>query len=43
MTGLPYLADRATRLSDQHFCLHGGGGPQVGEVTSLGEVTNLSI
>ena len=24
-------------------CLHGGGGPQVGEVTSLGEVTRLSI
>ena len=24
-------------------CLHGGGGPQVGEVTSLGGVTRLSI
>ena len=24
-------------------CLHGGGGPQVGEVTSLGGVTGLSI
>ena len=24
-------------------CLHGGGGPQVGEVTHLGEVTRLSI
>ena len=24
-------------------CLHGGGGPQVGEVTRLGEVTCLSI
>ena len=24
-------------------CLHGGGGPQAGEVTSLGGVTRLSI
>ena len=24
-------------------CLHGGGGPQVREVTCLGEVTRLSI
>ena len=24
-------------------CLHGGGGPQVGEVTRLGRVTHLSI
>ena len=24
-------------------CLHGGGGPQVGEVTHLGGVTRLSI
>ena len=24
-------------------CLHGGGGPQVGEVTLLGGVTRLSI
>ena len=24
-------------------CLHGGGGPQVGEVTRLGGVTHLSI
>ena len=24
-------------------CLHGGGGPQVREVTRLGEVTHLSI
>ena len=24
-------------------CLHGGGGPQVGEVTSLGGVTRLSM
>jgi len=24
-------------------CLHGGGGPQVGEVTCLGGVTRLSI
>ena len=28
-----------------HFraCLHGGGGPQVSEVTRLGGVTHLSI
>ena len=24
-------------------CLHGGGGPQLGEVTRLGEITRLSI
>ena len=24
-------------------CLHGGGGPQVGEVTRLGGVTRLSM
>ena len=24
-------------------CLHGGGGPQLGEVTHLGGVTDLSI
>ena len=24
-------------------CLHGGGGPQVGDVTCLGGVTHLSI
>ena len=24
-------------------CLHGGGGPRVGEVTRLGGVTRLSI
>ena len=24
-------------------CLHGGGGPQVGDVTRLGGVTRLSI
>ena len=24
-------------------CLHGGGGPQLGEVTRLGEVNRLSI
>ena len=27
----------------QRACLHGGGGPQVGEVTRLGGVTRLSI
>ena len=33
------------KIPDPPFraCLHGGGGPQVGEVTRLGEVTHLSI
>ena len=30
-------------LSKVRACLHGGGGPQVGEVTRLGGVTRLSI
>ena len=30
-------------LSKARACLHGGGGPQVGEVTRLGGVTRLSI
>ena len=29
--------------SQLRACLHGGGGPQVGEVTRLGGVTRLSI
>ena len=29
--------------SQLRACLHGGGGPQAGEVTSLGGVTRLSI
>jgi len=28
---------------DLRACLHGGGGPQVGEVTRFGGVTHLSI
>ena len=78
LTGLPYLAGRATRPGgsphltckrDQNkirnyrdrrvtsptwgppppckqalrACLHGGGGPQVGEITRPGGVTRLSI
>ena len=30
-------------LGTLRACLHGGGGPQVGEVTCLGGVTRLSI
>ena len=30
-------------LKQFRACLHGGGGPQVGEVTCLGGVTRLSI
>ena len=35
-------ADRG-RSYPLRACLHGGGGPQVGEVTRLGGVTRLSI
>ena len=36
------------RVSDHSYiilraCLHGGWGPQLSEVTSIGEVTHLSI
>ena len=31
------------RVKELRACLHGGGGPQVGEVTRLGGVTRLSI
>ena len=31
------------KLPDVGACLHGGGGPLVAEVTSLGGVTRLSI
>ena len=36
---------RPTRPPQQviRACLHGGGGPQIGEVTRLGGVTRLSI
>ena len=41
------LIDFSQNMNTQDFflraCLHGGGGPQVGEVTSLGGVTRLSI
>ena len=30
-------------LANLRACLHGGEGPQVGEVTRLGGVTRLSI
>ena len=35
---LPFISSTVLRA-----CLHGGGGPQVGEVTRLGGVTRLSI
>ena len=30
-------------MAELRACLHGGGGPQVGDVTPLGGVTRLSI
>ena len=35
---LPFAVNVSVRA-----CLHGGGGPQVGDVTRLGGVTRLSI
>ena len=49
---LPYIfCNEKVHVSSAHVhrafslraCLHGGGGPQVGEVTRLGGVTRLSI
>ena len=40
------LHDYNVKLPETSYlraCLHGGGGPQVGEVTRLGGVTRLSI
>ena len=34
---------RYRRVVGSWVCLHGGGGPQVGEVTGLGGVPRLSI
>ena len=34
---------RKQRRTDLRACLNGGGGPQVGEVSCLDEVTFLSI
>ena len=39
----PYEASSTQRHATFRACLHGGGGPQVGEVTRLGGVTCLSI
>ena len=36
-------SDLDFNLISLRACLHGGGGPQVGEVTRLGGVTRLSI
>ena len=38
-----HLLYYSTTLVYLRACLHGGGGPQVGEVTRLGGVTRLSI
>jgi len=37
-----WCAIAATRSGKFRACLHGGGGPQVGEVTRLGGVKNNS-
>ena len=39
----PSLSQTAQENTFLRACLHGGGGPQVGEVTRLGGVTRLSI
>ena len=41
---LQYIGETKRRLKDKfRACLHGDGGPQVGEVTRLGGVTRFSI
>ena len=42
LSGLLHLPG-VPHLYVKRACLHGGGGPQVGEVTGLGGVTCLSI
>ena len=41
--GKQRLSLRLKEYEGVRACLHGGGGPQVGEVTRLGGVTRLSI
>ena len=38
-----YVREKFYSFYSVRACLHGGGGPQVGEVTRLGGVTRLSI
>ena len=38
-----FLISKKTKSNCLRACLHGGGGPRVGEVTRLGGVTRLSI
>ena len=38
-----YPMTKSSNWTPLRACLHGGGGPQVGEVTRLGGVTLLSI
>ena len=44
-TQIHFLSDVLVAVASLNLraCLHGGGGPQVGEVTRLGRVTRLSI
>ena len=41
--GIRAINVKTARIQFLRVCLHGGGGPQVGEVTRLGGVTHLSI
>ena len=38
-----YVSQLFISIASFMACLHGGGGPYVGEVTRLGRVTRLSI
>ena len=38
-----FIKGEALRLLELRACLHGGGGPQVGEVARLGGVTRSSL
>ena len=46
LSSFPLYSKKRRKFSVPEFfraCLHGGGGPQVDEVTRLGVVTRLSI
>ena len=43
LAGLAFANGTGKSCKTLRACLHGGGGPQVGEVTRLGGVTRLSI
>ena len=38
-----FMMECDDKIRSLRACLHGGGGPQIGEVTRLGGVTHLSI